>query len=93
MFRGYTFKSLLEVLSNLGFISSYNEAVRYQSSATQYCPSEINTYAHLQYVFNNADYSLHILDGHGTFYSMGGLVCVISKSVVHVDKPVYRNVA
>ena len=75
--KGYTSKSLLEILSNLGFCSSYNEAVRYQSYVTQYCPPEIDTHAHLRYVFDNADYNLHTLDGHGTFHAMDSqCVCV-----------------
>ena len=35
--------------------------------------------AHLQYVFDNAEYNLHTLDGHGTFHAMNGIVCVTPK--------------
>ena len=30
----------------------------------------------VQFVFDNADFNVHTLDGHNTFHSMGGIACV-----------------
>ena len=39
-------------------------------------------------MFDNADYNLHTLDGHGTFDAIGCIVCVTPKSAVHMGKPI-----
>ena len=44
-------------------------------------------------MFDNADYNLHTLDGYGTFDAIDCIVCVTTKSAVHVGKPIPRGAA
>ena len=89
--RKYASKTLLDILCSLGICTSYSEVVRYQSSATQNSAPFIDGIAHFQYVFDNYDYNLRTLDGHGTFHAMGGIVCVTPKTAVHTNTRIPRK--
>ena len=80
------------MLCSLGIFTSYSEAVRYQSSATQNSAPAIDGNANLQYVFDNADYNLRTLNGHDTFHAKGGIICVTPKIPVHTNTRISRKV-
>ena len=89
--RKFACKTLLDILCSLGICTSYSEAVRYQSSATHNSAPVIDGNAHLQYVFDNADYNLRTLDGRSTFHAMCGIVCVKPKTAVHTNTRIPRK--
>lgn len=83
-------KLLLDMLHNLGFCSSYNEAGKFEDSVAKSAPATIDQSAYVQAVFDNADHNVRTLDGHGTWHTMGGILCATPKSALHADKPVTR---
>jgi hypothetical protein len=83
-------RQLINVLSALGFSSTYNETALFELS-TIMCPdSEIERSGFCQFVFDNADFNINTLDGLGTFHAMGGIQCVTPAKAVAVDVPSKR---
>jgi hypothetical protein len=84
-------KLLIDMLHNLDFCSSYNEAGKYEDSVAKSAPATIDQSAYVQADFDNADHNVRSLDGHGTWHTMGGILCATPKSALHADKPVTRT--
>ena len=68
-------KDLIELLNNLGFSESYWEVQWYEYSVMADQSDQQDPDGFLQYVFDNVDFNIPIIDGHGTFHSMRGIQC------------------
>ena len=73
--RKYGSKDLIELLNNLGFSQSYWEVQWYEYSVMADQSDQQDPDGFLQHVFDNADFNIRTIDGHGTFHSMGGIQC------------------
>jgi len=69
---------LLHMVSRLGFCMSYDEVVRYKQSVLQFLPGCVDEKLpdhdqrpFMQYVADNLDHNVRMLDGQGTFHGMG----------------------
>ena len=84
-------KQIIDVLSSLGISESYGELRRLQNSLTsQGIPSYDGT-AFTSFIFDNADFQIATLTGHGTFHSLGGLM-VCTPPVSSDPKTLKRSV-
>ncbi|KAJ8882391.1 hypothetical protein PR048_014198 [Dryococelus australis] len=68
--RHHASRQLVDILSSLSFCASYKEVQRCEFSALEH--DRANT-GYIQYAFDNADFNIRTLTGHGTFHSMGGV--------------------
>lgn len=70
----YGHRDLVDMISNLGFCSSYSEANKYRTNAAAVqgvdLPEEA-TNSFLQYQADNVDHASRTLDGHGSVHVMG----------------------
>lgn len=78
----YGSKHLINVLSALGFCSSYDEAALFQISALQHPLITATEKAFCQFVFDNADVNVCTLDGFNSFHAMGGIQTVTPSTTV-----------
>ena len=68
-------KQIIDVLSSLGISESYGELRRLQNAvASRGIPSYDST-AFTSFISDNADFQIATLTGHGTFHSLGLMVC------------------
>lgn len=74
--RKFGSKSLLKLLSNLGFSGSYYDATMLELSAIYHAQEPLPPETFVQFVFDNADFNVATLDGLNTFHSVGGISCV-----------------
>ncbi|XP_011707609.1 PREDICTED: uncharacterized protein LOC105462604 [Wasmannia auropunctata] len=88
--KKYASRKLLEVLSALGFCSSYQEAVRLEISAIMRSPISIDSQSFSQFVFDNADFNTQTLDGLNTFHAMGGIQCLTPSTAIAPDQKIER---
>ena len=79
------------MLSKLEMCATNSEAINFESSVAQNAPPSVNDEAYVQFVFDNADYNVKTLDGHGTFHAMGGINCITPAEAVSVNAPVPRT--
>lgn len=54
----------------------------YKSSVLFNLETTVDPDAFLQIVFDNADFNVRTIDGHGTFHVMGGIRCITPGSAV-----------
>ena len=84
---------LLDSLHHLGFCSSYHEVKKFEQNAAANQGTKISglTTKCIQYVGDNVDHNIQMLDGHDTFHGMGIIatvtpstnqVCVVPKGNV-----------
>lgn len=91
--RKFGSKVLIDMLCNLGVCVPYKEVLKYERSVTSQEGTIIEN-GYVQYVFDNADYNVHTLDGHNTFHVMGGIACITPKTALQVEDKVPRmNIA
>ena len=66
---------MINILSSLSFCENYTELKRLHSaiSAAEVSPYDMSGFT--QFIFDYADFIITTLTGHGTFHSLGGLVC------------------
>ncbi|KAJ8885915.1 hypothetical protein PR048_012121 [Dryococelus australis] len=68
-------RQLVDILSSLSFSASYKEVQRCEFSALEH--DRVNTSGikklYIQYAFDNTDFNIRTLTGHGTFHSMSGV--------------------
>ncbi|KAJ8876081.1 hypothetical protein PR048_023990 [Dryococelus australis] len=73
--RNHASRQLVDILTSILFSASYKEVQRYEFSALGH--DRVNTggskKGYIQYAFDNADFNIRNLTGHGTFHSMGGV--------------------
>ncbi|CAG9760299.1 unnamed protein product [Ceutorhynchus assimilis] len=72
--REFGSRQIVDFLNNWGFSVTYNETYRYQNCIIK---DNVETVASenslVQYCFDNADFNIENLTGHGTFHSFGGI--------------------
>lgn len=79
-------KSLLNILSALGFCCTYDEALLFEASVVSAPHNvDIDPESFSQFVFDNADHNVNTIDGLHTFHAMGGIECVTPASAVSCD--------
>ena len=70
----YGHRDLVDMISKLGFCSSYSEANKYRANAAAFqgvdLPEDV-TSSFLQYQADNVDHACRTLDGHGSVHVMG----------------------
>ncbi|GBM45684.1 hypothetical protein AVEN_237921-1 [Araneus ventricosus] len=74
--RKFGTKSLINLLSSLGFCASYHEAQQLELLTIYHSvqPTPAGTFC--QYIFGNAYFNVATLDSLNTFHSMGGTKCI-----------------
>lgn len=90
LFQKYGSRRLIDILSSLGYCSSYTEAMMFEVSAIMRPPLNIDDSAFSQFVFDNADFNTQTLDGHNTFHAMGGIHCVTPRNAIAPDQNIER---
>lgn len=81
-------KSLVNLISGLGFCASYRKTEIFELSAV-FIP-ETKRQGFLQFVADNADVNVHTLDGLGTFHSMGMIKCITHKADNANSRGIFR---
>lgn len=84
-YKKYGSKELPNLLSNLGFCSSYDEVRLFESSVimSENEPECIRSYC--QFMFDNADHNTETTDGKGTFHTMVGANGITPDTSVSFD--------
>lgn len=90
LYKKFGSKQLINILSSLGFSSSYSESVLFEISAIMRPGITIEPDAFSQFVFDNADFNTSTLDGLNTFHAMGGIHCVTPKTAITPDQIIPR---
>ena len=88
--RKFGSKVLIDILCNLGVCVPYKEVLKYERSVTSQESTRIENGC-VQFVFDNADYNVHTLDGHNTFHVMGEIACITPKTALQVEDNVPRK--
>lgn len=70
-------KNIINILSSLGFCSTYYEALLFEASSISHPQPDILPDSFTQFVFDNADFNVNTLDGLHTFHSMDGIQCQV----------------
>ena len=65
---------IIDVLSGLGISESYGELRRLQGALDSEGIPSYKTTGFTNFIFDNADFHIATLTGHGTFHSLGGLM-------------------
>ena len=73
--QNFESKEFITILSSLSFSESYTELQRFHDAILSSSKPCYDLSDFIQYVFDNADFNIFTLTGHGTFHSLGGLVC------------------
>lgn len=71
LYKKFGSKSLINILSAMGFSAPYREVTIFENSCIHRPESEILENSFSQFVFDNADININTLDGRGTFLAMG----------------------
>ncbi|KAG5871382.1 hypothetical protein JTB14_027418 [Gonioctena quinquepunctata] len=80
LYRKYGSRRLLDVLSSLGYCSSYQEADRLETSSVMQPLLALWGRTLSQLVYDNAD--CNVLPLTDTFHSIGGILCVSPRTAV-----------
>ena len=72
----YASRELIDTLNSLSFAHNYREIQRYEYTMMAGEPPSYDLNRFVLFVFDNADFNVHSLDGHNTFHSIGGIACV-----------------
>ncbi|KAG8194132.1 hypothetical protein JTE90_000970 [Oedothorax gibbosus] len=81
---------LVNVLSSLGFSSSYDEVSRFELTAVLHPGASLKKKAFCQFIFDNADFNVNTLNGEGTFHAMGGIFSITPSTSVVLDQNINR---
>ncbi|CAH2989439.1 unnamed protein product [Chilo suppressalis] len=92
LYKKFGSKSLINILSAMGFCAPYREITIFENSCIHRAESEILENSFSQFVFDNADFNINTLDGHGTFHAMGGIHCVTPYTSIQREKKIPRIV-
>lgn len=90
LYKKYGSRKLVDVVSSLGFCSSYTEAIRLEASAINGDPLKVNQPCFSQQVYDNADFNVHTIDGYNTFHVMGGISCIAPKHAIAPNQCIPR---
>jgi hypothetical protein len=83
-------RQLIDVLSSLGISESYGELHRLQAALASEGMPEYKTTGFTNFIFDNADFQIATLTGHGTFHSLGGLM-VCTPAILSDPKKLKRS--
>lgn len=92
LYKKFGSKSLINILSAMGFCAPYREITIFENSCIHRAESEILENSFSQFVFDNADFNTNTLDGRGTFHAMGGIHCVTPYTSIQREKKIPRIV-
>lgn len=92
LYKKFGSKSLINILSAMGFSATYREITIFENSCIHRAESEILENSFNQFVFDNADFNINTLDGRGTFHAMGGIQCVTPITAIQREKNIPRIV-
>ena len=67
---------LVHILTKLGFSTGYNKAQLFEAICMKSTIPTVLADSFIQFVFDNADFDVHTIDGFHTFHSMGATECV-----------------
>ena len=73
--QNFASKELINILSSLSFSESYKELKRLHDAILSSGKPSFDLSGFVKFVFDNTDFNISTLTGHGTFHSLGGLVC------------------
>lgn len=90
LYKKFGSRHLIDILSAVGFSSSYQETLILESSCIQRAQPQILPDAFSQFIFDYADFNINTLDGHGTFHTMGGIHCVSPYNATERDRRILR---
>lgn len=79
--RKYASRYLIDLLSKIGVSVTYSECLAFENSAITNNKDNVPEDTFIQFVFDNADFNIRTIDGHGTFHSMGGIMCVSPSNI------------
>lgn len=82
LYRKYGSRNLINLISSMGFCSSYHDAQQLEISAIYHPPPNVLQRPFCQFVFDNADFNVSTVDGMNTFHAMGGIKCITPGSMV-----------
>lgn len=88
LYRKYGSRHLVDVLSAMGFSSSYSEVRKFETSALQQPLQILTKNSFTQFIFDNADINMDTIDGHDTFHAMGGIQCFTPKTSLIPRTPI-----
>ncbi|CAG9814961.1 unnamed protein product [Phaedon cochleariae] len=93
VYKKFGSRHLLNLLATLGFSAPYTEATRLEGSYVLQAErteidESVNPFS--QFIFDNADFNVNTLDGHGTFHAMGGIMAVTPRKAVTYERDVAR---
>ncbi|KAK2578573.1 hypothetical protein KPH14_012007 [Odynerus spinipes] len=91
LYKKFGSKNLIKVLSSLGFCSSYEEISMLEAASIMRPQRQVRNSAFTQFVYDNADYNINTLDGHGTFHCMGGIQCITPFDAIEPDEAMNRD--
>jgi hypothetical protein len=75
-------KSLITLLSNLGFCATYHDLKVFEASIITAPKEFIKDGTFVQFSFDNCDVNVNTIDGHGTFHNMSGIMCVTPANAI-----------
>lgn len=90
VYKKFGSRKLIDVLSSLGFCSSYSETVQFEISSTLNAQEKVAVNGFMQFVYDNADFNTQTTDGYNTFHVLGGVVAISPASAVPPDVPIQR---
>ncbi|KAK5650089.1 hypothetical protein RI129_001118 [Pyrocoelia pectoralis] len=79
--RKYASRYLIDLLSKIGVSVPYSECLAFENSAITNNKDNVPEDSFIQFVFDNADFNIRTIDGHGTFHSMGGIMCISPSNI------------
>lgn len=79
--RKYASRYLIDLLSKIGVSVAYSECLAFENSAITNNKDNVPEDSFIQFVFDNADFNIRTIDGHGTFHSMGGIMCISPSNI------------
>lgn len=79
--QNFASKQMINVLSNLSFSENYSELKRLHSAISVGGVPPCNLTGFTQFIFDNADFNIATLTGHGTFHSLRVLACATTAGI------------
>lgn len=91
LYKKFGSRLLIDVLSSLGFSSSYENVSSYEATSITRPQRQVKDTDFIQFVYDNADFNINTLDGHDTFHCMGGIQCVTPFDAIEPDTEMTRS--
>ncbi|KYN08456.1 hypothetical protein ALC62_00565 [Cyphomyrmex costatus] len=91
IYKKFGSRTLIDILYNLGFSESYTEISVFETLSISHEEPDVSETGFMQFVFDNADFNVRTLDGHGTFHAMGGIQCITPSDSIDPDTRLPRT--